>query len=195
MDDRLARTIYGPDVYKEGHLPARVVADGGQSYGMGGVVHAPGLNGTTVPLPTDKPYHGYMGVTVRSYLVPINAQPVGLAWSAIDIDAEDNPGWTYDTMFEKLRDTFKHRAVIRTSKSGKGFHLIFPVFRLEGYRAPEQMSWFLAKHEARRAVHGEAGHLIDSGITPCVTGLVNLWLWSKDGAQTTLFVPEGWDAG
>jgi hypothetical protein len=191
--DKLARILYGPNVNTPRNLPYRIFADGGASYGMAGLVHLPGTHGFAGPVPDHKPYHGYLGIMVESYAAPVSETDVALCWSLIDIDAEDNPQFTRETLRQGVIESFKSEAVVRASKSGDGLHVIFPVFRNMRYSLPERMPYGQARATAKAHVQDMMVRLLIGGINPCVSGLHNAWLWSEGGKQETLHIPKGFE--
>lgn len=183
MDD-LLKQIYGPNVGQAGRLPYRVFSDGkGESYGLTKVEHWPGAKGqTSETMPTDLKLWGFVGVTVEDYKRPIAEQNVRICWTGIDIDAEDNgPAWDVERAAYKVYDLIP-KAIIRTSKSGNGLHVILP-WGIDGYPRP----WSQAKMEAKHDTAVHVKRLIDADIVPCVFGLVNMWLFSEGGKQRTLW--------
>ncbi len=147
---------------------------------------------------------GYRGINVLSYSDPVTEHFVQLRWAGIDIDAKDNPdrfcGYGVDARALEP-DSLINRvcrvipaAMVRLSKSGKGVHVIL---RLDPKCYPT-VSYDQAKQLARGMVAGPKVALQAAGITVCVTGLPNLWLWSEGGKQktvqegTTVELPGAW---
>jgi hypothetical protein len=171
--------LYGASLTM-GFLPYRIFAKGGQSYGMTGVRHFPGLDGQQGEVPEALPFHGYMGLACTTYSVPVTDQDVLLCWSAIDIDSKDN-SLSHENIVRTCH-ALAPETIIRTSKSGGGVHMIITC-------APRYVKYEHAKEEAKEMVKPYMLKLLQSGINPCVSGLVNLWLWSEGGHQKTLHLP------
>lgn len=182
MEENLLTRIYGATVGSPGHLPYRVFSDGrGESYGLTRVEHWPGSHGQPGEvMPTDCKLWGFVGLTVEDYKRPVQEQPVRICWTGIDIDADDNTHLSFDGMLERVRQSVNHNTIIRTSKSGRGLHVIMP------WPKSDPRPYAQAKTEAKHDAAIWVKQLITNGVTPCVFGLVNMWLYSEGGQQRTL---------
>ena len=178
--------LYGPKVGQPNNLPYRIFCDGlGETYGLKGVSHWPGTSGQTAEvMPTQEKMWGFVGLLVQSYSQPVGSQTCKLVWHGIDIDGGDNPDMTVDQMAAMVIQLFDHSAVVRTSKSGGGLHLLFP------RREPIEGQYRDLKALAKSDAIPQLLTLVKHKIAPCVYGLVNMWLYSEGGQQRTLHVPE-----
>lgn len=178
------KQIYGPKVGKPGHLPYRIFSNGqGETYGFKDVQHWPGIAGQrSEVMPTDSKMWGFMGLAVEDYHKPIAQQKSRVAWYGIDVDGKDNV-YEPQQLAYICAELFNNDAIIRYSKSGNGVHIIFPCDKTG-------LSYEEAKQWAKQACIPHLKRLVDSGICPCVYGLVNMWLYSEGGKQKTLHVPE-----
>lgn len=184
--DKLLYQIYGPQVGQPGHLPYRIFCDGlGETYGLKGVSHWPGSSGQqSEVMPTQEKMWGFVGLLVEDYKKPVSDQQVRLAWHGIDIDGSDNPDMDVTSLVTKTIMLFEHEAVVRTSKSGTGIHLIFP------RREPVVGQYGNLKALAKADAIPQLLKLVKNKVAPCVYGLVNMWLYSEGGKQRTLHIPE-----
>lgn len=70
----------------------------------------------------------FLGCTNRAFgspLTPQREQPGALCWSGLDIDADDNPHMTTDTLFDTVFQKVENFGSIRTSCGGRGLHVFF----------------------------------------------------------------------
>ena len=185
-EHELMCSIYGRKVGTPGNLPYRIFCDGvGESYGLAGVSHWPGKDGQkSETMPTHEKMWGFVGLLVEDYRRPVQSQKLQLAWRGIDIDGSDNSDMALETLIQTVIPLFEHTAVVRTSKSGTGLHLLFP------YKAPTPGTYMALKQMAKHDCIPAITTLIKHNIAPCVFGLVNMWLFSEGGKQRTLHVPE-----
>lgn len=181
--EKLLQQLYGSDVGKPGFLPYRVFSDGkGESYGLRTVEHWPGTRGQTAEqMPTHCKLWGFVGLTVEKYTLPISQQQVRLCWTGIDIDGEDNNHLSVEQIATKSHEVIGNKCIIRTSKSGKGVHVLMPW----GETTPKP--YVHAKMEAKHDAAIYVKRLLDVGVVPCVFGLVNMWLYSEGGQQRTIW--------
>lgn len=136
-------------------------------------------------MPTDHKLWGFVGLLVQDYKRPVQEQLVKIAWTGIDIDGDDNSHLTLDEMFDRTLSAVGPNTVIRTSKSGRGLHVIMP------WEKSDWKEYKQAKTEAKHDAAIFVKRLLDVGVTPCVFGLVNMWLFSEGGKQRTLWPKEG----
>ena len=183
LDATTLERLYGPP--QDGWLPYRLFAWAGETYSMK-VMHFPGVEANPIPIERayEAPYHGYRGLLVQDYARSLNDQRVRFMWSAVDIDAKDNPGKgpveLYDRAYEALKYfQYAHPLVFRASKSGNGLHVIWKMNGAECSYAEAQAT---AKIKAGQLVRA----LLAADIMTCVYGLPNLWLWSEGGKQRNL---------
>lgn len=137
--------------------------------------------------PSDAPSSiGFRGVMVKSYDTPmVQQQEVKLCWVGLDIDKEHNESVIRELRLGTLADYIQTLlsavpAVVRCSKSGHGAHVLVPLADMEA------MPMIRCKAIAQQVASKFQALLGDHGIETCVTGLPNMWLYTRGGAQRTL---------
>jgi hypothetical protein len=166
LDETLLQRLYGD---RPGWHPWRVFKTGPK------MLHVPGLKGYPDAPPDNWPVHGYRGIMVKRYDAP--PANVLLCWASIDVDQEDNPGVD---LRKQVVNLLRETCIIRTSKSGLGVHVLLPLAE------PLEVPYSSAASLAKSIIQPQARLLESGGITRCVSGLPNMWLWSEGGLQRTL---------
>jgi hypothetical protein len=120
----------------------------------------------------------------------LKGQTVRLCWAGLDIDFDDNECAYYmtdgnpETLSQRVVRLLGDKLMVRLSKSGHGCHCFLRI-----KDAPE-MSYDKARAVARAMVQPYVQLLKDNNIICCVTGLPNLWVWTSNGQQRTLTMPD-----
>lgn len=70
----------------------------------------------------------FLGCTNRVFgspLTPQREQPGALCWSGLDIDADDNPHLSFESLLDTVFQKVEQQGSIRTSCGGRGLHVFF----------------------------------------------------------------------
>ena len=70
----------------------------------------------------------YLGCTNRAYQYPylsMYQQPGDLCWAGLDIDGDDNPHLTFESLLDLVWSKVRDMGSIRTSCGGRGLHVLF----------------------------------------------------------------------
>lgn len=122
---------------------------------------------------------GVRGVEVEDPYQPADSQKCWLNWAAIDVDDGEQP---IGEWHPHLMRTLNGAAHVRSSKSGKGRHVLFM------FDKPYEFFGVAAAASAAKAfVKPWVDKLNAAGIQTCVSGLPNLWVWSEGGKQSWIY--------
>lgn len=136
----------------------------------------------------------YTGCTNRAYPSPylsMNEQEGRICWAGLDIDGDDNPHLTFDSLVDAVWSIVKDHGSIRTSCGGRGLHVFFRLENPLGFQ-PGVAPGFIGA-ATKRISQPWADSLEAAGVHICkrdsrmfwIMGGANRWIH-----RTGFFLPE-----